>query len=140
MTTTYAEYMKKLPPERQARIKARAEQLIAEELTLRDLRKSLQLSQETVAELLGMRQGDLSKLERRSDAYLSTVRRYVEAMGGTLDLVAQFPNRLPVRLVNIGDLFEDLELEPVKRKATAKSAHHKEYKSKKASTSDRKKR
>lgn len=104
---THDEYMNKLSPERQAKIKVRTQQLIAEELTLRDLRKALQMSQETVAELLGMRQGDLSKFERRSDAYLSTIRRYVEAMGGTLDLVAQFPNRVPVRLVNIGDLFED---------------------------------
>lgn len=102
--TTHDEYMKKLAPERRAKIEARTEQLVAEELTLRDIRKALRMSQETVAELLGIRQGDLSKFERRSDAYLSTIRRYVEAMGGTLDLVAQFPNRAPVRLTNIGYL------------------------------------
>ena len=111
--TTHDEYMKKLSPERQAKIKARTMQLIAEELTLRDLREALRISQETVAELLGMRQGDLSKFERRSDAYLSTIRRYVEAMGGTLDLIAQFPDREPVRLINIGDLDEDCETDEV---------------------------
>lgn len=107
--TTHAEYMNKLSPERQAKIKARTQQLLAEELTLRDLRKALRMSQETVAELLGMRQGDLSKFERRTDAYLSTIRRYVQAMGGTLDLVAQFPHRDPVRLINIGELEEETE-------------------------------
>ena len=101
---THDEYLKKLSPERRVKIEARTKQLVAEELTLRDLRKALRMSQETVAELLGMRQGDLSKFERRSDAYLSTIRRYVEAMGGSLDLVAQFPDRDPVRLTNIGYL------------------------------------
>jgi DNA-binding transcriptional regulator YiaG len=115
--TTHDEYKKKLSPERQARIKARAQELIAEELTLRELRQDLQMSQETVAELLGMRQGDLSKFERRHDAYLSTIRRYVEAMGGTLDLVAHFPNRVPVHLVNIGDLYDDVGV--VKLRSTA---------------------
>ncbi len=105
--TTHSEYIKKLSPERQAKINARTKQLIAEELTLRDLRRARHLSQETVSEMLGIRQGDLSKFERRSDAYLSTIRRYVEAMGGTLDLIAQFPDREPVRLINIGSLGDD---------------------------------
>lgn len=109
--TTHEEFKKRLSLERQDKIKARSAQLLAEELTLRDLRKALRMSQETVADLLGMRQGDLSKFERRSDAYLSTIRRYVEAMGGTLDLVAKFPDREPVHLINIGDLDEHDESE-----------------------------
>lgn len=96
--------MKSLPPERRERIKARSKQLIAEEMTLRDLRKACNLSQETVAEILGIRQGDVSKIERRSDVYLSTLKRFVEAMGGKLDLVAKFPDREPVVLTNIGSL------------------------------------
>ena len=104
---THAEYMKKLSPARRAKVKARAKELIAEEVTLRELRKARELSQETLADVLGCRQGDLSKLERRADAYLSTIRRYVVAMGGTLDLVATFPNSRPVKIVNIGDLSED---------------------------------
>ena len=51
-----------------------------------------------------MRQGDVSKLERRADAYLSTLRRYIEAMGGQLELLASFPDRPPVKIVHIGDL------------------------------------
>jgi transcriptional regulator with XRE-family HTH domain len=73
-------------------------------MTLRELRKARELSQETLAEILDWRQGDLSKFERRADAYLSTIRRYVEAMGGRLDLIASFPNMQPVKVVHIGDL------------------------------------
>ncbi|HIA55131.1 MAG TPA: transcriptional regulator [Candidatus Melainabacteria bacterium] len=93
-------------PERRAKIKARAQELIAEEMTLSELRKARRLSQETLAEILQMRQGDLSKFERRADAYLSTIRRYVVAMGGTLDLIASFPNSKPVKIIHIGDLDE----------------------------------
>jgi len=102
--TTHDEYMQKLSPARRAKIEARSKELIAEEMTLRELRKARELSQETLAEVLNWRQGDLSKFERRADAYLSTIRRYVEAMGGSLDLVASFPNMVPVKIVHIGDL------------------------------------
>ncbi len=105
--TTHDDYMKRLSPERRKKIKARANELILEEMTLRQLRQARQKSQETVAELLGMRQGDVSKLERRTDAYLSTIRRYVESMGGQLDLVASFPNSSPVKITHIGDLGDD---------------------------------
>jgi len=106
---THDEYMQKLPASRREKIQARAKELLAEEMTLREMRKARELSQETLADLLGWRQGDLSKFERRADAYLSTIRRYVVAMGGTLDLVATFPNRRPVKIVQIGDLDEDSE-------------------------------
>lgn len=104
--TTHDEYIQKLSPARRAKIEARAKELIAEEMTLRELRKARALSQETLAEVLGWRQGDLSKFERRTDAYLSTIRRYVQAMGGTLELVATFPNSPPVKILHIGDLSE----------------------------------
>lgn len=107
--STHDEHMQKLSPARRAKIEARAKELIAEEMTLREVRKARELSQETLAEVLGWRQGDLSKFERRADAYLSTIRRYVEAMGGTLDLVATFPNTPPVKIVNIGDLSDGEE-------------------------------
>ena len=102
--TTHKEYLEKLSPARKAKIEARTKELIAEEMTLRELRKARELSQETLAEILDWRQGDLSKFERRADAYLSTISRYVEAMGGRLDLIASFPNMQPVKVVHIGDL------------------------------------
>ncbi len=104
---THGNYLKKLSPERRKKIKARAKILLAEEMTLSQLRKARQRSQVTMAEILGVRQGDLSKLERRTDAYLSTIRRYVEAMGGRLDLIASFPNSTPVKITHIGDFGPD---------------------------------
>lgn len=101
---THDEFLESLPPERQAKIKAMAEKLIAEEKSLRQIRKAREYSQVTLAELLGMNQGDLSRFERRTDAYLSTIRRYIEAMGGTLELIATFPDTGPVRIANLSDL------------------------------------
>lgn len=101
---THDEFLESLPPERQAKIKAMAEKLIAEEKSLRQIRKAREYSQVTLAELLGMNQGDLSRFERRTDAYLSTIRRYIEAMGGTLELIATFPDTGPVKIANLNDL------------------------------------
>lgn len=101
---THDEFLESLPSERQAKIKAMAEKLIAEEKSLRQIRKAREYSQVTLAELLGMNQGDLSRFERRTDAYLSTIRRYIEAMGGTLELIATFPDTGPVRIANLSDL------------------------------------
>jgi transcriptional regulator with XRE-family HTH domain len=101
---TYSDYRKKLTPEQRAQVDELARKLISEEKSLREVRKAREYSQVTLGELLGMNQGDLSKFERRTDAYLSTIRRYIEAMGGTLELVATFPDTGPVKIVNIGDL------------------------------------
>jgi transcriptional regulator with XRE-family HTH domain len=104
---THDEFLESLPPERQDKIKALAEKLIAEEKTLRQIRKAREFSQVTLAELLGMNQGDLSRFERRTDAYLSTIRRYIEAMGGSLELIATFPDTGPVKIANLSDLAGD---------------------------------
>jgi hypothetical protein len=85
------EVIGKLPAERRARIKARAKELIAEELGLQELRKSKHLTQEQVAERLGGKQVYVSRLEKRDDMKLSTLREYVKAIGGDLQLVVTFP-------------------------------------------------
>jgi transcriptional regulator with XRE-family HTH domain len=90
--------MNALPPERRAKIEERADSLIAEEMTLRDLRKARDLTQERMAELLGVGQESISRLEGRADMLLSTLRSYVAAMGGSLDLVVRFPDRPAVSL------------------------------------------
>ena len=82
----------KLPPERRARIEAGAQKLIAEEMALRHLRQARDLTQQRVAKLLHIDQAGISKLESRSDMLLSTLRGYIEAMGGSLRLVAEFPD------------------------------------------------
>jgi len=59
---------------------------------LGELRRARQLTQETLAESLDMSQSEVSKVERRSDLYVSTLRRYIEAMGGELQIIARFPD------------------------------------------------
>ncbi|WP_429615082.1 XRE family transcriptional regulator [Sphingobium olei] len=83
---------------------ARAAELIAEEMTLRDLRQARKLTQDRIAEMLGLEQENVSRLERRTDLLLSTLTSYVAAMGGNLKLVAEFPDRPPVTLANYSDL------------------------------------
>lgn len=100
---SYADYKKKLTPEQRAKVDELARKLIAEEKSLREIRKARECSQAELAKRLGMNQGDLSKFERRTDVYLSTVRNYVEALGGTLDLVATFPDTGSVKIANFGD-------------------------------------
>ena len=88
---------------RRRRVEERASELIAEEMTLRDLRKARRLTQISLARELGIGQDGVSRLERRSNLLLSTLRKTVEAMGGRLSLVARFPDRPPVELSGIGD-------------------------------------
>lgn len=61
-------------------------------MPLQELRQVRRLSQETLAEILGLNQPDISKLEQRTDIYVSTLRRYIEAMGGHLEILARFPD------------------------------------------------
>jgi DNA-binding XRE family transcriptional regulator len=84
--------MAALPSQRRQRIEARAMELA----TLKDLRQAAQQTQAQLAEVLGVGQDTISRLEKRSDMLLSTLRHYVESMGGKLELVAQFPDRPPV--------------------------------------------
>jgi DNA-binding XRE family transcriptional regulator len=92
MAKRLEQMMADLPQARRAAIEARAGELA----TLKDLRQAAQQTQQDLAAALGVGQDTISRLEKRSDMLLSTMRRYVEAMGGSLELVAQFPNRPPV--------------------------------------------
>jgi transcriptional regulator with XRE-family HTH domain len=91
----------KLSPVLRKKVEARAAELIAEEMTLRQLRKARKLTQVRMAKTLGVTQDSVSRLEKRSDLLLSTLPKTVEAMGGSLSLVAEFPNRPPVLLSGI---------------------------------------
>ncbi|HEY7424198.1 MAG TPA: XRE family transcriptional regulator [Gemmataceae bacterium] len=102
-TTAADAVLARFPPARRAKIKARAAEIVAEEFALSDLRKSKEMTQEEVAERLGGRQVYVSRLERRSDMKLSTLRDYVKAIGGRLQLVVTFPKGEAVRLKDIGD-------------------------------------
>ncbi len=102
--------MATLPAGRRAKIELRAQELAS----LKDLRQAVEKTQEDLAEVLGVGQDTISRLEQRSDMLLSTLRRYVEGMGGKLELVAQFPNRPPVV---IDHLAKDKPARTVKRTA-----------------------
>lgn len=80
------------------KIEARAAELIAEEMNLRDLRKARKLTQARVAKTLGITQDSVSRLEKRSDLLLSTLRKTVKAMGGDVRILAEFSDRAPVLL------------------------------------------
>lgn len=98
MTKTLKDKMAALSPERRQNIEAMTAELVADEKSLRDLRRALALTQEHMAEVLGVGQESVSRLEKRSDLLLSTLRSYVKAMGDELRLVAEFPGRPPVLL------------------------------------------
>jgi transcriptional regulator with XRE-family HTH domain len=93
-----------LTPDRRRRIASRARHLIAEEMSLRDLRTARRRTQASIADALGIGQDSVSRLEKRSDLLLSTLRGYIEAAGGRLSLVAQFPDRGPIILSSFNAL------------------------------------
>ena len=108
---TLTERMDSLPETRRRKVEERARALIAEEMSLRDLRKARQETQARIADELGINQENVSRIERRADLLISTLNGYVEAMGGTLRLVAEFPDRPPVALSGIGALDNDNDAE-----------------------------
>ena len=103
MPITLKDKMKDLSPAQRKKVEARAAELIAEEMTLRELRHARKLTQVKMAKTLGVTQDSVSRLEKRSDLLLSTLRKTVEAMGGNLSLVAEFPDRAPVVLSGIAE-------------------------------------
>src|SRR5260370_38083248 len=108
---------KELSPARRQKVEARAAQLIGEEMTLQELRRARKLTQVRIAKALGIGQDGVSKLEKRADLMISTLRKTVEAMGGSLSLVAEFPDHAPVVLSGIA------EVEPAGKPTGRKHAH-----------------
>ena len=104
MGKTLKERLSKLPAGRRAKVEARAAELLAEEMSLKDLRKARELTQERMAELLGIGQEGISRLEKRSDLLISTLRNYLARMGGQLELVVRFPDRPAVLLHDLAEL------------------------------------
>ena len=104
MSRNVNDIIRKLSQRQRKKVEARAAQLIAEEMTLRQLRQACRLTQQKVAKSLRIGQEGVSKIERRSDLLISTLREYVQAMGGQLSLVVEFPDREPVILSGITEL------------------------------------
>jgi transcriptional regulator with XRE-family HTH domain len=117
MATNADDIIKKLSPAQRKKVEARAAELIAEEMTLRELRHARKLTQVKMAKKLGVTQDSVSRLEKRSDLLLSTLRKTVEALGGNLSLVAEFPDRAPVVLSGIAE--NDPKSKPTRRRRVA---------------------
>jgi transcriptional regulator with XRE-family HTH domain len=122
MGISLKEKMAALDPDRQARIKAETERLQAEYMTIQDLRKARHMTQVRMAEILGKSQVTVAQMEKRTDVMLSTLRSYIEAMGGTLDLVVRFPDREPVVLKGLSE--DDLVPSPPKAHGSHTDANH----------------
>ena len=91
MARNFRELEAKMSPESQARVAARVKEELRN-MPLHQLRNAREMTQTRLAEVLEMAQGNISKLEKRTDMYLSTLRSYVEAMGGSLEIRAVFPD------------------------------------------------
>jgi DNA-binding XRE family transcriptional regulator len=104
MARNVNDIIKALPASRRKKIERRGAALIADEMTLQELRRARKLTQVRMAEKLHIKQKQISEVERRTDMHISTLRRTVQAMGGDLSLVVQFPDRPPVVLTGITNI------------------------------------
>jgi predicted transcriptional regulator len=91
MAKPFRNLVEKMPSESQERIKRRTDQMHSE-MALQELRQAMQLTQQELADHLRMNQAAVSKLEHQSDMFVSTLRRFVMAMGGELRIIAHFPH------------------------------------------------
>jgi len=90
MAKPFKNLVEKMSPQSRARIRKRTAQM-ASEMALQELRQAMQLTQQELAEHLKLNQAAVSKMEHQSDMYVSTLRRFIAAMGGQLRIVAHFP-------------------------------------------------
>lgn len=98
MSKNFNELRARLSPEAKAASEAEAERLRHEEMTLAELRRARELTQTKLAQELQIGQGDVSKLERRADMYVSTLAGYLEAVGAHLEIRAVFPDGHSVKI------------------------------------------
>ncbi len=103
-TRKFRELIDAMPANRRQKIVQRVRETIAA-MPLEELRKARQMTQTKLAQSLGVNQGEVSKIEHRTDLYLSTLSEYVEALGGRLEIRAVFPDR-EVRITQFEQLPE----------------------------------
>lgn len=107
MTKAFSDLRLCMTPEAQLCAQAKTEHLLAE-IPFHQLRYARELSQQTLSDGLNVQQLSISKLERRADMYLSTLRSHIQAMGGDLEIVARFPQGT-VKISKFSDLENDTE-------------------------------
>jgi predicted XRE-type DNA-binding protein len=95
----------KMPIESQKKALALTKHLITE-MRLKELRNSQQICQEQIAELLDTKQSNISRMENRMDMYISTLRDYIEALGGELDIIARFPDR-EIKINQFSEIYDN---------------------------------
>jgi len=102
MARKFQALREKMSPESRAKAEAKTKALL-DAMPMHQLRRARELSQEQLAKALHVKQGSVSKLERRTDLYISTLRRYIEAMGGDLEIRANFPDG-SVAITSLGEI------------------------------------
>ena len=102
MPVSLDEILNEMSPERRARIEQLADEMRAE-MNLREVRRLRKLTQARLSKKLKIGQEGVSRIEKRSDLYISTLRSYVEGVGGKLKLVVELPDRPPVILSGLGE-------------------------------------
>ena len=104
MARSLNEIIAALPADEQAAVEARYQELQQEVEGLRELRQIAGKAQEDIASALNIKQPSVSKIEKQADMYLSTLRSYVEAVGGKLELTVKLPAHPALRLQSLGDV------------------------------------
>jgi len=104
MARTTADILAEMAPERRAKIEARAAALTEHVNTLAQVRKIAGKTQAQIADQLGKKQPSIQKMERQADFYVSTLRRFVEAAGGSVEIRINLPDKPPVVLDEFSDL------------------------------------
>jgi len=104
MAKKWRDYLSTLPEDQQKEIADLTSTLIRREATLQKLREARERSQVEIAQKLGVNQAAVSKMERRADMYISTLRKLIEAMGGELEIIARFPDQREVRITQFNKM------------------------------------
>ena len=115
-TRPYGELRAKMSPASRARAEKRAKEILAE-MPLCELRHAREMSQKHLAEILRINQASVSKLERRTDMYISTLRSFIEAMGGQLEIKAVFRDGA-IRISQFEELAESTPIPAGRRMST----------------------
>lgn len=105
----FSELTKNFSPERREHIE-RIKESLRQDMALAELRQALSFTQSTLAETLGVGQAEISKIENRTDIFISTLKRFLEAMGGELEIRAKFQGQ-SIKITNFSSLIEKEELE-----------------------------
>lgn len=106
MTISLDNVLAELSDENRAKVEEGAERIYDEYLTLQELRKAKKMTQVELSRILNKRQSSIAQLEQRSDLMISTLRGYIEGLGGKLTLQVEMPGHVPVTLNGLGDTEE----------------------------------